>query len=470
MNPTGKTIRAVHGLKTVSARILILASFLLALLPSAQAVSFLLPGGTNSAPAYVPLDIWSFYDRTNWVSNHGYAPVSFTNLDYSYLGNGSSLVVDSTNQAWLQYNVIEADGTTNLTVDAGTITFWFAPSWSGTNDGGTGPGDSGHLLEVGGYTPDSSFGWWSLYVDDVGQNLSFSAQTNDLSSNVVTYLTVPIDWTTNYFHFIALTYCATNTALYLDGDLVTNGPPLTVYPGPDVLTNGFFIGSDSNGLHQAHGLFNSVYTYSVPLDAETIQGIFNYNQFWYFFNPYNLAMSSSIASAGSTPAYIPTYNAVTGIGNLNDQGILITDCISSTNVWITNVIAHAAGNGTMTITFTVAGGVDGVPYDVFANSLLDFSSNTNLAWAWQGQGYHCHTYTLTGMPNTAVYLILGTQMDTDGDGLTDAFEKLVTKTDPNNPDTDGDGISDSDEYLLGLNPLSANSALPASLSVQTCPQ
>ena len=66
---------------------------------------------------------------------------------------------------------------------------------------------------------------------------------------------------------MALTYSATNTALYLDGALATNGPALTIYPGPDVLTNGFYIGSDSNGVYQAQGLFNSVVTYNDPLDC-----------------------------------------------------------------------------------------------------------------------------------------------------------------------------------------------------------
>ena len=66
--------------------------------------------------------------------------------------------------------------------------FWFAPGWSSTNAGGTGPGEWGRLIEVGSYTPDSSYGWWSIYVDDGGNNLYFSAQTNDFSSNVWTYL------------------------------------------------------------------------------------------------------------------------------------------------------------------------------------------------------------------------------------------------------------------------------------------
>ena len=181
-------------------------------------------GGTNPATIYAPLDSWSFADRTNWTSDKGYAPVSFTNLAYSDFGNGSSLVLDSTNPAWLQYNVHETDGRTNLTVDAGTVMFWFAPSsWSSTNLGGLGCGDFGRLLEIGGYSSDSSIGWWSIYVDDVGANLYFSAQTNDLSSTVTTYLSYPVSWTTNYFHHLALTYSTSNTALYLDGGLVTNG-------------------------------------------------------------------------------------------------------------------------------------------------------------------------------------------------------------------------------------------------------
>ena len=70
-----------------------------------------------------------------------------------------------------------------------------------------------------------------------------------------------------------------------------------------------------------------------------------------------------------------------------------------------------------------------------------------------GQGYHGNTYTLSNVPATTCFLILGTPLDSDGDGLTDAFERLVSKTDPHNADTDGDGISDSDEWLNDTNPL-----------------
>jgi hypothetical protein len=43
-------------------------------------------------------------------------------------------------------------------------------------------------------------------------------------------------------------------------------------------------------------------------------------------------------------------------------------------------------------------------------------------------------------------------VDSDGDGLTDAQERQIG-TDPNNPDTDGDGFSDGEEVNAGYNPL-----------------
>ena len=66
-----------------------------------------LPPGFKGGPTNSPLDSWSFNDRTNWTSDLGYQPISFTNLNFSNLGNGRSLVVDTNVPAWLQYNVYE---------------------------------------------------------------------------------------------------------------------------------------------------------------------------------------------------------------------------------------------------------------------------------------------------------------------------------------------------------------------------
>ena len=221
MKPIIRGNGSSRKLDRVLTRAFIVAGFLFGLLTEvAQVAGQGVPSGTND-PSYTPLNSWSFSDTNTWASDLGYAPISFNNLVSTNLAANNAVVVDSTNATWLNYNVVESDGTTNLTVDQGTLTFWFSPDWSSVTQGGVGPGQWGRLLEVGSYTPDSSFGWWSLYLDDQGSTIYFSAQTNSGDSSLVTYLSAPIGWNTNEWHFVALAYSATNSALYLDGALVT---------------------------------------------------------------------------------------------------------------------------------------------------------------------------------------------------------------------------------------------------------
>jgi hypothetical protein len=136
---------------------------------------------------------------------------------------------------------------------------------------------------------------------------------------------------------------------------------------------------------------------------------------------------------------------------------------------MTNLIVTASGSGTnvtMNVMFTLEGGSNGVPYDIFANSVLSFGTN-GIPWAWMGQGYQCTTYLLTNLPNTTCFFILGGPLDTDGDGLTDAYERLVSKTNPNVANTSGDGLLDGWDVVWGLNPLINNWAQSAERSNYT---
>jgi hypothetical protein len=428
---------------------------LLCLLPGAVQAVIPMPPPTNSPTM---LDSWSFTDTNTWTSDYGFAPLSFTNLSASILGNGTALVLDSTNAAWLRYNVTETNGSNNLTVNQGTVMFWFAPNWSGTNQGGIGPGQWGRLIEAGYYTTNASYGWWSLYLDADGANLYFSAQTNNGTG--ATFLSAPIAWTTNRWHFIALTYCSTNTALYLDGALAANGSGLTCWPGPDVLANGFGIGSDSNGVAQAHGMFDDLTTYNYVVDADTIGMTYSMYSIVYYLNPMNFA---NLSSAPSSPSYLPTFNAITGPGFLQPVSTNTANCVTSSNIWLTNVVATLTTNGT-TVTFTIAGGTNGLFYDVFAAAAIWPAGNTNAQWAWMGQGNPCVTYSIPGLTNSVVFLRLGTPQDSDLDGLTDAYERLVSKTDQNKADTSGDGMLDGWKVLWGLNPLINNAAQPSERS------
>jgi hypothetical protein len=431
-------------LAVVMARAFIVAGFFICALTSQAQLD---PGGGKYwGPTNEPLGSWSFDDQTNWTDDVGHFPIGFTNLAASYLGNGRSLVVDSNAPAFLQYNVFESDNTTNLTVSEGSITMWFAPNWNsaGNTNGGTGPGEYGRLFEVGSYTDDSSYGWLSIFVDSGGTNLYFAAQTNDLSSGMTVYLSAPIDWTTNFFHFICVTYSETNSALYLDGEFITNGPGMTVYPGQDVLTNGLFIGSSPGGTNEAHGLFNTVQTYNYPLSSDDIETIFDWYYTWYMLMPQNMAMFISSAPTSQT-SYTPFANVITGAGFLQANGP-VTDHTYSTNFWITNTTFVATSNGTTTISFTIEGGQDGLMYDVFAIGTLPSPTLSSGNWSWLGQGGHFTNYTVSITSGNA-FLMLGSPQDTDFDGLTDAYENLVSHSSPTNYTTDGSGMADGWEVL-----------------------
>lgn len=421
-----------------------------------------MPPGFNGGPTNQPLDSWSFQDHTNWTDDESNAPISFTNITSSYLGNGNSLVVATNVPAWLNYNIYEpGTGATNLVVNGpGSLTFWYAPAnWASadTNAGGTGPGDWAQLIDVGEWTTNSSYGYWGLSVDPGGTNLYFVAQDGSGDTYV---LSSPISWTTNYFHFVALTYSSTNVSLYLDGQLTTNDPSgLSIWPGSEVTSNGVFFGSDTNGLMSAQGLFNTVATFDYPLDSNDVQTIFNWYYPYYMIMPWNVAMD--IVSAPSTnTTFTPFTDVISGPGNL--QWVTnAANCVDGTNaynVWITNVVATMVGSGTnatMNLEFTIEGGSNGVPFDVFVNSVLSFGTN-GVPWAWEGQGYQCNTYLLTNMPNTDCFLILGTPQSTTGDGLTDAYKLLVAKANPNAYSTDGTGMADGWEVLyfghIGIDP------------------
>ena len=429
------------------------------------AVGLLPPGDTNSPPA--PLASWSFQDTNGWTSDQGYAPISFTNIFWSNLGDGHSLVVNAPGSpAYLNYYIYEpTNGATNLVLNSsgGSLTLWYAPTWSSGTNGGTGPGQWAQLVSVGEWTPDSSAGYWGLSASTSGSNIVFLSQ--DGAGNTHS-LSAPISWTTNYFHFLALTYSGTNISLYVDGILVTNDPGgLSIWP-PSTEQSIWF-GSDTNGNEQAAGLFNTVQTYNTVLDSNDVQQIYDEQNILYAINPFDIPYL--LTSGNSEPSTNNTDpNVISGSGLLQWDGVA-TGCSYSTNpltVWITNLVATPAGGGTMNVTFSINGGESGYLYDVFATSALEVPL-TSGTWAWFGQGLACNTYTITNIDSSEALLILGTPYDPETNNLTAAYSSLILHLDPYIYDQDGSGLSDGAQVLLGLNPLVNQVAQPGTSSIYT---
>jgi hypothetical protein len=177
-------------------------------------------------------------------------------------------------------------------------------------------------------------------------------------------------------------------------------------------------------------------------------------------NPWNIPYMCALNSGPSSPSTnAVTPDVITGAGYLQWDGTVTPLYSTNANlVWITNITATAAGGGTENVTFTIQGGQASYYYDVFATGALQ-SPLTNAVWFWMGQGNSGNTYTLPITSGNA-FLILGTPQDTDGDGLTDAYELLVSHTDTNNPYSNLDGILDGWDILLGLNPQTSNVTQP----------
>jgi len=125
-----------------------------------------------------------------WLrSDFGYQPLSWTNLS-SVPGDGMAVLMD-TNESWLQYPLVVQGGTwTNLSLQQGTVSIWVFLTNSSSGVWSLDANQWGTFIEAGSYTPDASYGWWSLRTD--GSNILFSAQDNH--GGQTNYLCAPINW------------------------------------------------------------------------------------------------------------------------------------------------------------------------------------------------------------------------------------------------------------------------------------
>ena len=222
--------------------------------------------GTNSvnvtANEYVLLGHWRFDDTNTWVGEAGQLPLLTNNLTGVPSWSSNAVLVGSASPALLAYRVVETNGSPNINCQTGSVLFYFKPDWNSTNAGGNGPGTWGRLIEMGNYHPDFTNGWWSLYFSPDGTQLFFGTSTN---GGGMTNLSATISWASNQWYQIALAYSPDGSALFVDGQFLTNGAGVSYFPNADELTNGFRIGSDQDGNNQAGGTFDELETFASPL-------------------------------------------------------------------------------------------------------------------------------------------------------------------------------------------------------------
>lgn len=454
-----------------------------------------LVNGTNpkdfTSSPQIRLGYWRFDNTNTWAGDAGQLPLFYTNVTGVLSWSTNAVQFNSTSLAKLTYRDVETNnGDANINLRNGTIRFWFKPGWSSTSIGGSGPGSSGRLIEVGNYNSSFTNGWWSLYLNPAGSQIIFGSSTNGAGG---INLAANIAWMTNQWHQVALTYSPTNSILYVDGQILTTGQGSLYFPNATERTAGFSIGSDASGTNQAGGAFDELETFNYPLAAATIltnyQTTVQWNtdtnglpNIWQVNNFGHSGIDPNGDPDGDHLSNLQEYNLGTNPNNVDTDGDGRTDwqefmdstdplnpsskatsiykadakmnirafnvtTIPALTLWVSNSIAYVALTNGMTNVF----------YDLFGRTNL-----TDSPYVWLGKLNIQGQFTNATSVYQQFYWFLGGPLDNDGDGLTYAYEYYVTysglHTDLNNPDSDYDGRSDGQEvWSDGTNPTDANS-------------
>jgi hypothetical protein len=345
---------------------------------------------------------------------------------------------------------LEAKGRLQVACDTGAVRFWLTPDWTSRSLGGAGPGTEARLCEL---VVADAREWalvWSLQATPDGSTLVLIAEDE---AGPVALLRTEIAWAAQSPHCLTLNYGSKGTALFIDGRLSATGDATLAVP-PTVAA--LVVGSTLAGTAPADGEIDELCAFGRPLSQAAVQFHYAMYRGRAAQGPVSAAeWAAQREAAAKRQAEREAALAATEASEPQTMLLLggASACLTNVPVHLTNIVCAFDTNLGWTVTFDIQGGTNGLLYDVFTTTNLSGNSITNSPWTWLERGPTCSTYQYTNQPGTYAFFVLGTPQDSDGDGLTDAFERLVSKTDPNNADTDGDGLSDGWEYWNRLNPL-----------------
>lgn len=313
-------------------------------------------------------------------------------------------------------------GETNLAT-AGALRFWFRPYWSAAPAGG-GPGQRVCLAEMLAAETSRSITLWRLEVEADGSSLMLVRQS-DGGEEVL--LRTALDWKAGEWHQLALNYSPKATVLFVDGLRVGTGAGVPTAP-PAALR--LVWGSNPDGKQAAEGELDELYTFAGPLEVglqyTTLRELAALGPISEEEDRQLAEAEAKWASAESRQAEEPLMQRLGGT----------PECFTNVPVYLTNLAAVLQANSGWTARFDLQGGPSGVHWDIFGTTNLAANHVTNAQWFWLERGLSCSTYQYTNQFGERSFYIVGSTNDTDGGGLPDAYERLVTHTDPGDPGDD----------------------------------
>jgi alpha-tubulin suppressor-like RCC1 family protein len=342
--------------------------------------------------------------------------------------------------------------------ERGAMRFWYQPDFTS----GVGPGQEATLLTLVTAQGKAVEVWWTLMVSADGAEVRLVCQRENGPESC---LIAEVEWAAGSWHLLTLGFTPTNSVLFIDDQIAAVGEGLGPIPNEAAPFTCLIVGSDAGGNAPARGQVEELHIFSGRNRMQQIMG-----------NPFGLSVDWEIET------YYSALSQIAVLGPVSDEEIAArraqaekrkaerealeleegsssqmlrfagytSECVTNAPLYITNTVCVFDTNTAWTVTFDIQG-TNG-PADIFVTTNLS-DHLTNSHWVWLERGPSCSTYQYTNQPESRAFFILGTPTDTDGDGLTDAYELLVSKTLVSTNDTDADGIPDAWEVAHGLDPL-----------------
>jgi hypothetical protein len=331
----------------------------------------------------------------------------------------------------------------------GAVRLWYRPGFSS----GSRPGNTARLLTLASGSGGASVVWWSLVVSPDGSTVSLACQNgNDL----VPCLSAPVSFQAGNWYLIAAGYGQTNSAIFINDAMVASGGGLPAIPAQVVPSTSLIVGSDVLGQEVAAAQIDELSVFSGSRWFRRMTG-----------SPFGLDTQSSIVD------YYNAYSPTAALGPITPEEAAATQAqrVSSRSMRLASPSQSALGagraggafGGAFTpmdarsytdsdlwleitgLTNTTGYFVVHPPAGEAANGVYDLFMTTNLSssvpglnltnWLWLLRTDPGETnLTVPDLPQDEAFFMLGRTNDTDGDGMSDAYEHLVSHTDQNVPD------------------------------------
>lgn len=382
------------------------------------------------------LTTWRFDDAA-WVARPTSNALAARHLALAESWSGYALDTSGEQSSLLALPLFSSTGKPHVTANAGTVRFWFAPAWSSKSAGGSGPGEWARLFEVSNPSDEQQKFWITLAIDPTGSILTLASKAEH---GPPVYLQAAVQWQAGQWHQVHAVYSPTNTLLVVDGALAAATENGIAWPGaaqwPELA---FSLGSGLDGEDIARGQFEELTTFAFPLSLEYMA--------WHYGQYAGVAAMGPVteqeriaarqqrseseltfaATSSSEPPPAPGPGGGGGGGGVTfpppPPGLKLTRPMLA-GVSLATTLAEADTNSA---------------YDIFQKLGLQ-PTNT---WSRVAMGDIGQTNFTLNVPSTNhAFFIAAAVVDSDFDGLPDAYEELILGTSPLSPDTNGDGVPD----------------------------